>query len=901
MAGIGVKWDKVQQKYREWDGKKFGMALDPKIQEALMGTDDPDRSGSNPPAPPVSPSSTVPSIPLGPRTNHGVHPLSGITKAGKKPLSLGVPQGQSTAIPKNTKVTRPPPAVVVYMGRQYAFDGTVNKGGKWKTVRANGTLGTPVSNDFAYKLTALYFPAFVPKIPLRGGKTMLPTGPATLNLRVPGNLPISNKPKGYPSAPSAKTSSLIAAMNRGTTSTPAAPSNIPITNNPKGYPSVTPSAGTQSTIASLTQSLKPQNVLGVAPGSPTSPGGSSGTSGTPAGPGGPKGPKKPTVSAGGPKTPASGGSNLLGDIAFNTAKTNMILAEILRRNGAQQATQNIEYERRSARKLEHGDPYHHRKSYRKGYLSKNMNGAASGLFSTGLGALLAWTLLPDDVQKKLISQFSGQLGDVLKAGIKVGVAKIGDVFNTSWEDQRKRMQKLPSTDGFPTPPLSEPTIGGNKLTNTERENVGLPPLPAEPKNGGGPAPDWRFYAKGEGVNPAMDNGGIAGGLFGKFMDGVYRPFMGEQNGNERFYTMQGRAAGKLVGEGMDWVKGGVGPLQKEAFRIMQDPSSFSTNGLGPDTRPGLLDRYQNAAAGELRRSVSGTGGVDNRPGKFQPYYKNPNYLHGDHTPEELAEMRRTQIENNRRTRQGKPKISPNLSTQEPFMGPQTPPVPEETTPTLRPVGQMSPEEMIAYLVAKGVPEKIADVLTRNLGYESNYDPTALNSDGGGNGALGMAGWRGDRQDKLKLLAEKNHSSPTDLKTQLDHIVKELHGDEKSVYKKLLAANERGADHDELNKIAALSYFRFQEGHTEGYINRSLNDRNNFPLAPVNKDISARLDEAQKKTREAEQATQRNSGSPVNVVNTTNNVGVGSKSTGPIASTQNDEHARIANAKTFSGG
>jgi hypothetical protein len=60
-----------------------------------------------------------------------------------------------------------------------------------------------------------------------------------------------------------------------------------------------------------------------------------------------------------------------------------------------------------------------------------------------------------------------------------------------------------------------------------------------------------------------------------------------------------------------------------------------------------------------------------------------------------------------------------------------------------------------------------------LQHESQFNPTAYNSSGGGCGALGIAQWRAKRQDNLFNFAQQNNLEVNFLITQLKFIKKEL--------------------------------------------------------------------------------------------------------------------------------
>lgn len=82
------------------------------------------------------------------------------------------------------------------------------------------------------------------------------------------------------------------------------------------------------------------------------------------------------------------------------------------------------------------------------------------------------------------------------------------------------------------------------------------------------------------------------------------------------------------------------------------------------------------------------------------------------------------------------------------------------------------------------PHHIAGIMG-NIGAESNFNPTAFNPAGGGQGALGFAQWRGSRQSALRDLATKRGTDVHDGLTQLTHLHNELMGPENAAYQALL--------------------------------------------------------------------------------------------------------------------
>lgn len=80
-----------------------------------------------------------------------------------------------------------------------------------------------------------------------------------------------------------------------------------------------------------------------------------------------------------------------------------------------------------------------------------------------------------------------------------------------------------------------------------------------------------------------------------------------------------------------------------------------------------------------------------------------------------------------------------------------------------------------YLLEHGYSPDAAAGVLGNLIAESNLDPLAFNPAGGGQGAFGVAQWRGDRQRNLLNFARERERNAGDLMTQLDFMLAEIEG------------------------------------------------------------------------------------------------------------------------------
>ena len=70
-------------------------------------------------------------------------------------------------------------------------------------------------------------------------------------------------------------------------------------------------------------------------------------------------------------------------------------------------------------------------------------------------------------------------------------------------------------------------------------------------------------------------------------------------------------------------------------------------------------------------------------------------------------------------------------------------------------------------------DKALSGLLGHLQHESNLNPTAYNSDGGGCGAYGLAQWRGERFKNLEKFAIEKNKSIDDFELQLEFVKKEM--------------------------------------------------------------------------------------------------------------------------------
>jgi hypothetical protein len=92
-------------------------------------------------------------------------------------------------------------------------------------------------------------------------------------------------------------------------------------------------------------------------------------------------------------------------------------------------------------------------------------------------------------------------------------------------------------------------------------------------------------------------------------------------------------------------------------------------------------------------------------------------------------------------------------------------------------GAVASRDAFTFFVGKGYSREQAAGIVSNLVFESTLSPTATNLAGGGQGALGLAQWRGARFDALKAYASSQGKPWQDPQTQLEFIDRELRGSE----------------------------------------------------------------------------------------------------------------------------
>lgn len=99
-------------------------------------------------------------------------------------------------------------------------------------------------------------------------------------------------------------------------------------------------------------------------------------------------------------------------------------------------------------------------------------------------------------------------------------------------------------------------------------------------------------------------------------------------------------------------------------------------------------------------------------------------------------------------------------------------------------------------------------LVANLYAESNLNPTAHNPKGGGRGAMGIAGWRGNRISNYERLFGKTQLADANLSHQLEYVVYEFKNVAayQRAWNKLKYANTAGLSSD-----IVLGYYEFQAG------------------------------------------------------------------------------------------
>lgn len=100
------------------------------------------------------------------------------------------------------------------------------------------------------------------------------------------------------------------------------------------------------------------------------------------------------------------------------------------------------------------------------------------------------------------------------------------------------------------------------------------------------------------------------------------------------------------------------------------------------------------------------------------------------------------------------------------------------------------QEIVAGLVARGVPEYIAAGMARRMRAESGLDPGVSEiapTVPGSRGGYGLNQWTGPRRRQFEAFAADRGARPDDLATQLDFTVWELGNTERAAYDAMLGA------------------------------------------------------------------------------------------------------------------
>jgi hypothetical protein len=98
--------------------------------------------------------------------------------------------------------------------------------------------------------------------------------------------------------------------------------------------------------------------------------------------------------------------------------------------------------------------------------------------------------------------------------------------------------------------------------------------------------------------------------------------------------------------------------------------------------------------------------------------------------------------------------------------------------------KLLPSQIIAGLVARGVPEHVAKGVAMNFRDESAFETGAQEQGGGG---FGLAQWTGPRRANLENYARAQGKPVGDPDLQLDFFMQENQGPEKAAWQKVLAA------------------------------------------------------------------------------------------------------------------
>ena len=142
-----------------------------------------------------------------------------------------------------------------------------------------------------------------------------------------------------------------------------------------------------------------------------------------------------------------------------------------------------------------------------------------------------------------------------------------------------------------------------------------------------------------------------------------------------------------------------------------------------------------------------------------------------------------------------------------ILGPYTPPAPvDPSSPqgiaddTMAALGKgpVGHDFVVDGLVARGMPEHVAQGFAMNFADESAFNPQAVGDSGN---AYGLAQWNGPRKRALFDFAERQGKNPADPNVQMDFLAHEVQGPESAAWGKIAATSDpRSA------AAAVLNYF-----------------------------------------------------------------------------------------------
>lgn len=99
------------------------------------------------------------------------------------------------------------------------------------------------------------------------------------------------------------------------------------------------------------------------------------------------------------------------------------------------------------------------------------------------------------------------------------------------------------------------------------------------------------------------------------------------------------------------------------------------------------------------------------------------------------------------------------------------------------------------LVARGLPEHVADAFVMNFKDESNLNPGINEASPlvpGSRGGFGLAQWTGPRRKALEAYASSKGVDPGDMNAQMDFLMQELQGTEAKAAQAILSAQDTGS-------------------------------------------------------------------------------------------------------------